>query len=44
MVVPVHVLLPGGERERCWVEDVALVTPSGGQPFFSWGFDALTAH
>lgn len=42
MVVPVHVLFPGGERGRCWVEDVALVTASGGEPFFSWGFDPIT--
>jgi Xaa-Pro dipeptidase len=43
MVVPVHVLLPGAESERCWVEDVAQVTAHGGEPFFSWGFGPITS-
>lgn len=37
MVVPVHVLSPGDEHSRWWVEEVARVTPSGGEPFFTWG-------
>jgi Xaa-Pro dipeptidase len=41
MVVPVHVLFPGGETQRCWVEEVAHVTTDGGVPFFSWGFDPI---
>lgn len=41
MVVPLHLLQPGGERERIWVEEVVRVTPDGGEPFFSWGFDPL---
>jgi Xaa-Pro aminopeptidase len=36
MVVPLHVLYPGGERERVWVEEVARVTAQGGEPFFDW--------
>lgn len=38
MVVPIHVLWPGDEHARFWVEEVARVTPDGGEPFFSWGF------
>jgi Xaa-Pro aminopeptidase len=37
MVVPLHLLVPGGERERYWLEEVAVVTPNGGRPLFSWG-------
>ncbi|MFN0038895.1 MAG: M24 family metallopeptidase [Burkholderiales bacterium] len=42
MVVPLHILYPGDEQHRAWVEEIAQVTPAGGQPFFSWGFDPLT--
>lgn len=41
MVVPLHLLYPGGERERWWLEEVVLVTKDGGEPLFSWGFDPL---
>ncbi|MDJ0946814.1 MAG: M24 family metallopeptidase [Kiloniellales bacterium] len=41
MVVPLHLLYPGGERERWWLEEVVQVTPQGGRPLFSWGFDPL---
>jgi len=37
MVVPLHLLVPGGERERYWLEEVAVVTANGGRPLFSWG-------
>jgi hypothetical protein len=37
MVVPLHLLVPGGDRERYWLEEVAVVTASGGRPLFSWG-------
>lgn len=43
MVVPLHLLVPGGERERYWLEEVVVVTPSGGRPLFSWGFRPLGA-
>jgi Xaa-Pro aminopeptidase len=43
MVVPVHLLYPGGEHERFWVEEVVAIGPDGGRPLFSWGFGALTA-
>jgi Xaa-Pro aminopeptidase len=43
MVVPVHLLYPGGEHERFWVEEVVAIGPDGGRPLFSWGFEALRA-
>ena len=42
MVVPLHLLYPGGERERAWLEEVVVVTPEGGRPLFTWGFEPLT--
>lgn len=43
MVVPLHLLVPGGERERYWLEEVVLVTESRGRPLFSWGFRPLAS-
>jgi len=42
MVVPIHLLYPGGEHERFWLEEVVAIGPDGGRPLFSWGFAALT--
>jgi Xaa-Pro aminopeptidase len=42
MVVPLHLLVPGGERERYWLEEVVVVTRNGGRPLFSWGFGPLS--
>jgi Xaa-Pro aminopeptidase len=42
MVAPVHLLYPGGEHERMWLEEVVAITPNGGRPLFSWGFKPLT--
>ena len=42
MVVPIHLLYPGAEHERSWVEEVYAITPHGGRPLFSWGADPLT--
>jgi len=44
MVAPVHLLYPGGEHERMWLEEVVAVTKDGGRPLFSWGFKALTGR
>jgi Xaa-Pro dipeptidase len=44
MVAPVHLLYPGGEHERLWLEDVIAVSKDGGRPLFSWGFDPLTGR
>src|SRR5712691_5152817 len=43
MVVPVHLLYPGGEHERFWLEEVVAIGEDGGRPLFSWGFEPLTA-
>ena len=37
MVVATHLLYPGGEQERIWFKDVALVKNDGAEPFFTWG-------
>jgi Xaa-Pro aminopeptidase len=42
MVAPFHLLYPGGEHERLYLEDVIAITPTGGRPLFSWGFGPLT--
>ena len=44
MVAPVHLLYPGGEHERLWLEEVVAITPDGGRPLFSWGFAPLTGR
>jgi Xaa-Pro dipeptidase len=43
MVVPLHLLVPGGERERYWLEEVVVIGEGGGRPLFSWGFGPLAA-
>ena len=42
MVVAVHLLWPGGEKERIWLEDVAFVGPDGAEPFFTWDLDPFS--
>ena len=42
MVVPFHLLYPGGEHARMWLEDVIHIRADGGRPLFSWGFEPLT--
>jgi len=41
MVVPLHMVVPGAESSRAWLEEVALITPGGGEPFFGWGYEPL---
>jgi Xaa-Pro dipeptidase len=36
MVVSAHLQVPGDDRHRGWLEEIFLVTPSGGEPFFTW--------
>ena len=43
MVVPLHVLYPGDEHHRMWLEEVALITRDGGEPLFTWGLGPITA-
>ena len=44
MVVPLHLLYPGGASERLWLEEVAVVTADGGRPLFDWGFEPITGR
>jgi Xaa-Pro dipeptidase len=44
MVAPVHLLYPGGEHDRVWLEEVVHVTKDGGRPLFSWGFEPLAGR
>ena len=41
MVVPLHMLYPGAQSSRAWLEEVVLVTEQGGEPFFGWGYEPL---
>ena len=41
MVVPLHVVYPGGEASRAWLEEVVLITERGGEPLFGWGYEPL---
>ena len=43
MVVPLHMVVPGGETARAWLEEVVLITEHGGEPFFGWGYEPLLA-
>jgi Xaa-Pro aminopeptidase len=42
MVVSAHVQVPGDDRHRSWLEEIFLVTPSGGDPFFTWGNEPIS--
>lgn len=39
MVMSMHVVYPGGPRERFYIEDNALVTDTGGSSLYSWGVE-----
>jgi Xaa-Pro aminopeptidase len=39
MVMSMHVVYPGGPRERFYIEDNALVTDQGGKSLYSWGVE-----
>ena len=41
MVIATHLLIPGGERERVWLEDVAVVKDDGGESLFSWDYGLM---
>jgi len=41
MVAPMHLLYPGGEHRRWWLEEVVVIAKDGGRPLFSWGFGPL---
>ena len=42
MVIAAHLLCPGDEKERCWIEEVFLVKEGDAEPLFTWGNDPLT--
>ncbi len=42
MVIAAHLLCPGNEKERCWIEEVFLIKEGGAEAFFTWGNDPLT--
>ena len=37
-VLASHIYVPGGPEDRVWIEDVLLVTPEGGERFFTWDY------
>jgi Xaa-Pro aminopeptidase len=41
MVVSAHIQVPGDDRSRSWLEEIMLVTPDGGEPFFTWGHEPM---
>src|SRR5919199_1166267 len=41
MVVSAHLQVPGDAQHRSWLEEIFLVTPTGGEPFFSWDHQPL---
>ncbi len=38
MVVPLHLLVPGGEGTRWWLEEIVHIGAQHSRPLFSWGF------
>ena len=44
MVVATHLLYPGGDRDRYWIEDVVVVRPGGGKSLYTWDFDPITGR
>jgi Xaa-Pro aminopeptidase len=36
MVLSAHLQVPGDDHHRGWLEEIFLVTQSGGEPFFTW--------
>jgi hypothetical protein len=41
MVISAHLQVPGDDRHRNWLEEIFLVTGSGGDPFFTWGNEPI---
>ncbi len=44
MVVATHLLYPGGDRDRYWVEDVVVVRSDGGESLYTWDFAPITGR
>jgi len=41
MVIAAHLLCPGDEKQRCWIEEVFWIKEGGAEPFFTWGNDTI---
>jgi Xaa-Pro aminopeptidase len=41
MVIAAHLLCPGDEKQRCWIEEVFWIKEGGAEPFFTWGNDPI---
>jgi Xaa-Pro aminopeptidase len=41
MIVSVHLMVPGDDRHRSWLEEIFLVRRGGGDPFFDWGNEPI---
>jgi Xaa-Pro aminopeptidase len=42
MLVSAHLLVPGDDRRRSWLEEIFVVRRDGGEPLFTWGHAPLT--
>jgi Xaa-Pro dipeptidase len=42
MVVSAHLQVPGDDRHRGWLEEIFLITASGGEPFFTWDHQPIS--
>ena len=41
MVIAAHLLCPGDEKQRCWIEEVFWIKEGGAEPLFTWGNDPI---
>ena len=41
MVIAAHLLCPGDEKQRCWIEEVFWIKEGGSEAFFTWGNDPI---
>ena len=41
MVIAAHLLCPGDEKRRCWIEEVFWIKEGGSEAFFTWGNDPV---
>jgi Xaa-Pro aminopeptidase len=44
MVVSAHLHLPGDDRHRSRLEEICLVTGTGGDPFFTGGYEPIAGR
>ena len=41
MVIAAHLLCPGDEKQRCWIEEVFWIKEGGSEALFTWGNDPI---